>query len=59
MKNETIAQVLSCEFCEIRKNTFFAEQNQTTASDYSSFQLLIIFEKKAPSQMFDWVENRL
>ena len=22
------------------------------------FKLLTIFEKKAPSQMFDWVENR-
>ena len=24
----------------------------------NSFKLLTIFEKKAPSQMFDWVENR-
>ena len=36
MKNETLAQVFSCEFCKIRKNTFFAEHHQTTASDYSS-----------------------
>ena len=28
--------VFSCEFCKICKNTFFAEQHQTTASDYSS-----------------------
>ena len=28
--------VFSCEFCEISKNTFFAEQQRTTASDYSS-----------------------
>ena len=28
--------VLSCEFCENRKNTFFAEQHGTTASDHSS-----------------------
>ena len=28
--------VFSCEFCEICKNTFFAEQHRTTASDYSS-----------------------
>ena len=27
--------VFSCEFCEIYKNTFFAEQHRTTASDYS------------------------
>ena len=26
----------SCEFYEIWKNTFFAEQHRTTASDYSS-----------------------
>ena len=35
-ENETLAQVFSCEFCKIRKNTFFAEHHQTTASDYSS-----------------------
>ena len=28
--------VFSCEFCEICKNTFFAEQHRTTAPDYSS-----------------------
>ena len=26
IKKETLAQVLSCEFCEISKNTFFTEQ---------------------------------
>ena len=36
IKNKSLAQVLSCEFCEICKNTFFAEHHQTTASDYSS-----------------------
>ena len=25
IKKETLAQVFSCEFCEISKNTFFAE----------------------------------
>ena len=29
-------QAFSCEFCEIYKNTFFAEHHRTTASDYSS-----------------------
>ena len=29
-------QVFSCEFCEICKNTFFAEHDLVTASDYSS-----------------------
>ena len=26
IKNETLAQVFSCEFCEISKNTLFTEQ---------------------------------
>ena len=32
IKKETMAQVLSCEFCEISKNTFFTEHLQATAS---------------------------
>ena len=32
IKNETQAQVFSCEFCEIFKNTFFTEHPRTTAS---------------------------
>ena len=32
IKKETHAQVLSCEFCEISKNTFFTEHLWTTAS---------------------------
>ena len=35
-KNETLAQVFSGEFCEIYKNTVFAEHHRATASDYSS-----------------------
>ena len=58
VKNETLAQVFSCKFCKIRKNTFL--QNTTR-------RLLLIIavstfnysRKKAPSQMLDWVENRL
>ena len=34
-KNESLAQVFSCEFCKTYKNTFFAEQHPTTASDYN------------------------
>ena len=30
---KTLAQVLSCEFCEISKNTFSTEHLQSTASD--------------------------
>ena len=33
LKKETLAQVFSCEFCEISKNTIFTEHLRTTASD--------------------------
>ena len=33
IKQETLAQVFSCEFCEISNNTFFAEHLRATASD--------------------------
>ena len=32
IKKETLAQVFSCEFCEISKNTFFREHIWVTAS---------------------------
>ena len=32
IKNKTLAQVFSCDFCEISKNTFFTEHLWTTAS---------------------------
>ena len=32
LKKETLAQVFSCEFCEISKNTFFTEHLWATAS---------------------------
>ena len=31
-KNKTVAQMFSCEFCKIFKNTFFTEHLWTTAS---------------------------
>ena len=34
-KKETLAQVFTCEYCEISKNTFSIEHPQTTASEYS------------------------
>ena len=37
VKNETLAQVFSCEFCEISKNTFFTEHLRATASVTFSF----------------------
>ena len=33
IKKETLAQVFSCKFCNIFKNTFFTEQLRTTASE--------------------------
>ena len=35
IKKKTLAQVFSCEFCEISKNTFFTEHLWTTASVFS------------------------
>ena len=32
VKKETLAQVFSCEFCEIFKNAFFTEHLRATAS---------------------------
>ena len=34
IKLQTLAQVFSCEFCEISKNTFFREHLWTTATLY-------------------------
>ena len=33
IKKETLAQIFSCEFCEISKNTCFTESLWTAASD--------------------------
>ena len=33
IKKETLAQMFSCEFCEISKNTFFTEHLLATASE--------------------------
>ena len=33
IKKETLAQVFSCEFCKIYKNTFFTEYFRTPASE--------------------------
>ena len=32
IEKETLAQVFSCEFCEISKNTFFAEHFRATTA---------------------------
>ena len=40
--SETLAQVFSCEFCEISKKTFFTEHLRTTASD-KTYILYVLF----------------
>ena len=44
IKKETLAQVFSCEFCEISENTFFTKQLQTAASGSKIFEHLIFSE---------------
>ena len=48
IKKEKLAQVFSCEFCEISKNTFFVEHLRETASKVSQNrrQPLKVFCKK-------------
>ena len=46
IKKETLAQVFSCEFCEISKNTFFTEHLWMTASGINS-------------QTIDWLDSLL
>ena len=36
IKKETLAQVFSCQFCEISKNIFFTEDLRVTSSVYTS-----------------------
>ena len=42
LKKETLAQVFSCDFCEISKNIFFTEHIRVTASYLSSRFLMSI-----------------
>ena len=44
IKKETLAQVFSCEFCKISKNTIFAEHLWATAFE----------EKNYVSQTYSW-----
>ena len=40
VKKETLAQVFSCEFCEISKNTFFYRTPPVVASVYTGHKRL-------------------
>ena len=49
IKKETLAQVLSCEFCEISKNTFYIEHLWTTGSDsISNKRSMLNFVRNEP-----------
>ena len=51
LQAKDLAQVLSCEFCEIPKNTFFTEYLQTTASD--------IFAKRDQQNQYEFSSREL
>ena len=51
IKKETLAQVFSCEFYEISKNTFFTEHLRTTAS-ISSFVFFMVLVHSIVTQYF-------
>ena len=42
VKKEALAQVLSCEFCEIFKNTYFTEHLRVTATEYHIFPMITL-----------------
>ena len=45
IKKETVAQVFSCEFCEISKNTFSYRTTPVAASDNSCLRKLLILNR--------------
>ena len=45
IKKDALAQVLSCEFCETFKNTFFKEQFWTTASEHLVSNVICHFRR--------------
>ena len=59
-KEETLAQVFSCEFCKNFKNTFFVEHLWTTASRLTicqSLKSLTIFIKNSIIVIWEDSEN--
>ena len=51
IKKETLAQVFSCEFCEISKNNFFTEHLWTTASEV----IALDWDQYATFGYMDWL----
>ena len=63
IKKEALAQVFSCEFCEISKNTFFTEHLWTTASTLTPLNkaylnLTLTEEKNCVSQLKYHLRNK-
>ena len=52
LKWKTLAQVFSCEFCKISKNTFFIEHLWTTASELANIHFLYYDPKNIYEQMW-------
>ena len=60
IKKETLAQVFSCEFCEISKNTIFIEHLRATVSGFSNFivklSVIHLIQKHLKSLL--WVQSQ-
>ena len=52
IKKETLAQLFSCEFCEISKKTFFTEHLWTTASWFWTVPVNVVWSLK-PRNWFE------
>ena len=46
IKKESLAQVFSCKFCEISKNTFFYRTPPVAASENEHYYLTSVFIQK-------------
>ena len=62
IKKETLSQVVSYEFCEISKNTFFTEHLLETASvshePYSAVgKLTVLHLRMVPVKILMWHKN--
>ena len=61
IKKETLAQVCSCKFCKIFKNTFFTEHLRMTASAgyYGGFSLLQLRNNFYGKPLMLYLENTM
>ena len=56
IKKETQAQVFSCEFCEISKNTFFTEHFWATVSAFCKFKVDISVKNHSKNLLL-WIQH--